>query len=183
MADPPPPLALTDSGPLWQVAGWEGFEAALGPVLDTAGIAGIGGYRKVAPGEEVALFRIAPDRVLLSGAGAPAIAAQAAGDGRLVALDLSDAFGVLRVDGPDAEALLSRLLPVDVALSAFPAGEFRQTAAHGIRVLIHRTDPCGFDLLVPRSWGESLRDFAVAVGQTLGETGSPAGIGSRPPTP
>jgi sarcosine oxidase subunit gamma len=77
--------------------------------------------------------------------------------------DQSDGWCGLALDGPAAEAVLARLVPVDLDPAAFPPGAAARTPLRHIPCLLVRTGP-GFELLVPRSMARSaVRDLAQAM--------------------
>lgn len=137
---------------LWQVAGWDGFEAAVLPVLAKLGIKEVGDYRKAQQAKDVRTWRIAPDRVLietdtdLSGVGSDDLAV----------LDLGHARTVITLSGPAARDVLMQLVAIDLGPQAFIDGEFVQTGIHHVSVLIQCTGENSFDILVPGTWAASV---------------------------
>lgn len=54
--------------------------------------------------------------------------------------DQTDAWAVLELDGSDAEAVLARLVPIDLRPSAFPEGAAARTLCQHMAVTIWRVD-------------------------------------------
>ena len=74
-------------------------------------------------------------------------------------LDLSSSRSVLRIQGPRAEDLLARLCAVDFRDKT---RNFYSTSIHHCATHIHQSDR-GFDIYMPRSFGESLTDFIIDI--------------------
>jgi heterotetrameric sarcosine oxidase gamma subunit len=74
-------------------------------------------------------------------------------DGSLI--DLTHGRTALRLSGPKAEWVLSKLYAIDFSPAAFPAGTGLSTAHHTIFTQIYRRDAQTFDLFVFRSFARS----------------------------
>lgn len=74
-------------------------------------------------------------------------------DGSLI--DLSHGRTCLRISGPKAEWVQSKLYAIDFSVVAFPAGSGLSTAHHSIFTQIYRLDAENFDLFVFRSLARS----------------------------
>ena len=89
-------------------------------------------------------------------------------DGLAALADQTDAWAGLALAGPDAEAVLARLVPLDLAPQAFPEGAAARSMLRHLPLLIVRGAE-GFELLVPRSSaatavrevGEAMRGVAA----------------------
>jgi sarcosine oxidase subunit gamma len=76
--------------------------------------------------------------------------------------DQADGWCGLALDGPDAEAVLARLVPIDLDPAVFPPDAVARTALRHVPCLLMRGT--GFELLVPRSMARSaVRDLARAM--------------------
>lgn len=137
---------------LWQIAGWDDFEAAAGPLLTSLHLPGLGSYRRGQTSGSVTSFRIAPDKVFLEGTGDLAGYATA----ELMVLDLGHARTAITLQGPSARDLLSQVIAIDTSANAFTAGDFVQTGLHHVGVLIHCSGDASFDILVPCTWAETV---------------------------
>ncbi len=83
----------------------------------------------------------------------PALAPESA-----TVLDLSCAWTPIRVAGPQAAALLSRIVAIDLRDAAFPPGAFAMTGdAHGALAL-RRMDLSEYEIYVARSFAHALWD-------------------------
>lgn len=74
-------------------------------------------------------------------------------------LDLSSSRSVLRIQGPRAHDLLARLCAVDFRDDT---RNFHGASIHHCAVHIHKLES-GFDIYMPRSFGESLTDFIIDI--------------------
>ena len=137
-----PPARITS------VAPYERQQAAATKALKALGL----GWPK--PGHMVARNDTA---CLWSGRGqAFLIGTEATGLEKVAALtDQSDGWAQMRIDGPDAVAVLSRLVPVDLSLSGFGKGRVARTSLGHMMLLIARTGAQAFDLMVFRSMTRS----------------------------
>ncbi|SDD75743.1 sarcosine oxidase subunit gamma [Ruegeria marina] len=73
-----------------------------------------------------------------------------------VLVDQSDAWAVVRLDGPGAEDVLARLVPVDVRLCAFPVGSTARSKIGHMSGSVTRVGEASFWLMVFRSMAETL---------------------------
>ena len=65
--------------------------------------------------------------------------------------DQSDAWAVVRLEGQGAEAVLARLVPVDIRRAHFPPGHAARTLLHHMTCTLLRAGDETFDILVFRS--------------------------------
>jgi heterotetrameric sarcosine oxidase gamma subunit len=65
--------------------------------------------------------------------------------------DQSDGWAALTVTGPQAEAVLARLVPLDLRLGAFAVGHAVRSGLNHMNLILWRTGPYAFTLLVFRS--------------------------------
>ena len=151
-------LSEVQPGSIVQVAAWPGQDAA---ALDAIrSVTGLGLEAKPgagAFGEAASAFGFAPGRFLVMadeeglveklGKAFPVEAG--------TVLDLSHGRTVLRVEGVEAERVMSKLFALDFQIRAFPLGEGRATMHHQIHALIQRTGAQRFDLIVFRSFARS----------------------------
>lgn len=79
----------------------------------------------------------------------------AADDG--CAIDLSHGRVRLTLDGAGSTTVLAGVAALD--LDAWPVGKVNATGVHGVPVLIHRAAVERFELLVPRSFVRSIRQW------------------------
>ncbi|MCR9085889.1 MAG: hypothetical protein NXH97_03995 [Rhodobacteraceae bacterium] len=165
MADGQVPASSTDPlvigtrelDALWQMAGWDDFETRAGAALRELGLPGVGSYRAAQSAGSVTSWRIAPDRLLVEGAGDLG----RFHSGEFVLLDLSHARSVITLSGPPARDVLSLLTAVDVSAAAFLPGQFLQVGIHGIGVLLACLGPEDFELFVPTTWAASIQELIL----------------------
>jgi len=80
------------------------------------------------------------------------IRAEPAGlDGIAALADQSDAWARMRLAGRTAEAVLARLVPLDLRMAAFPAGSVARTGLNRMTAIVCREDAGTFEIMVPRS--------------------------------
>jgi len=166
-------LTLAETAPksLVQIAGWQDFEAAVGPLLDHLGLALPDDFRTAAASDDGAhhLFRLAPGRLLLaSGTAAPALLADVPASDRLATLDITHGRWIVEATGPALEDFLHRLAPVDFREASLPAGAFVQTAINKVSVLIWRTGRDRARILFPTSSTRWLWAYITDVATPLG---------------
>ena len=130
------------------VAPFAGKARALGAALKEMGL----GWPK--PGSSVATEAVA---ILWSGRDqAFLIGADPAPLSGLAALsDQGDGWARMLLKGPEAEAALARLVPLDLRLSEFGIGQVARSGLNHMMILIARTSGTGFDILVFRSMAAS----------------------------
>ena len=97
-----------------------------------------------------------------------AVLAGAVGIETGTATDLSHGRTALRIQGPKAEWVLSKLFAIDFSPDGFPVGTAISTNHHEIFAQIHRTNADRFDLYVFRSFA---RSFWQTLTRAAEETG------------
>lgn len=145
-------------GSVVELVAWPGSEAtALEAIAAVTGL-----NLDASPGTGAATptksaFGFAPGRWLVidqaEGAGAELDAAMTSETGTVT--DLSHGRTVIRVSGPGAERVLSKLFAIDFSAGAFPVSSGKATAHHEIFAQIQRTGESQFDLAVFRSFARS----------------------------
>jgi sarcosine oxidase subunit gamma len=164
-------LSETQPGSIVEAAAWHGEEKKLiAAIRKSTGLslpdgAGAGTY---ANGKGA--FGIAPGRFLLVDQAddlavrlREAIAAETG-----TVTDLSHGRTAIRIAGPKAEWVLSKLFAIDFALPAFPVGSGVATVHHDIFAQIQRTAEDAFDVYVFRSFA---RSFWKMLGHAAEEVG------------
>ena len=86
----------------------------------------------------------------------------------LYSSDQSDAWAMLRLDGPDSRRVLERLCPLDLHPDSFPEGAVARSLVEHLGVIVLREAQNAFLLLSPRS---SARDFLHEIEITLSHLG------------
>lgn len=133
-------LTETDLGPLTSVAPFPGQMAATAAAL---------GHAFPAPNTTSGpLIWTGRDQAFLRGTGAPDLTGLAA------TTDQTGAWTALRLAGPQAEAALMRLVPLDLRAGGFPPGTSARTALNHMAAILLR-DSEGFLVLVFRSMAET----------------------------
>jgi heterotetrameric sarcosine oxidase gamma subunit len=157
-------LALVPDLILHQVATWAGSIDETGPLAaSAAGVDSTPGPGKATVGDKGAILRIEPLKWWLIGVEAPSLLpAQGA------TLDLSHSRTRIRISGPDAVALINRLLPLDLREHSFPEGSVASSALHHVGVTLWRSAG-GYDLFIPRG-------FALSIWEVLFESAQQFGV-------
>ena len=137
-------LALADPGRMTSVAPFPGQEAAVSAALAPLGLSFPGPNESLAAGSARMLWT-GRGQAFLTGAKAPAgLAAHAA------LTDQSDGWACLSLTGAAADQALMRLVPVDLAVAAFPVGRCIRAPLNHMNMILTRTGE-GFDIFVFRS--------------------------------
>lgn len=128
-------------------------------------------------GKTGAIAWMSPDELLLfcpyEDAGAALDKATAAlGAAHGLAVDVSDARAVFRVEGPCAREVLAKLFPIDFAPSAFEPGRFRRSRMGQIAAAVWMEPDGSFGILCFRS----VADYAFALLKEAAQPGSAVGI-------
>lgn len=145
--------------PLIQIEGWDGtlrqFESSLSASLGTKLPASVG---ETVRHKGLLVIRVAPRRLWLAlddGAQAPSLAV----DPDLgCSVSLGEGRVRFKMAGPDIARVLSKCIAVDWRAPAAP-GRAVLTALHHVPVLFLRTGDTACELIVPRSFSQSLSDW------------------------
>lgn len=164
-------LSETLPGSIVQLAAWPGQEkAVIAAIAEISGLNLPDGAGGGVAEKHRAAFGIAPGKFLvvdeaedLSAKYAAAILQEVG-----VVTDLSHGRTALRVAGPRAEWVLSKLFALDFSPTAFPLGAGRSTTHHDVFTQIQRTGDDRFDLYIFRSFA---RSFWKTLGHAAEEVG------------
>lgn len=143
-------LTETALGTVTLVAPFKGQTEAATAVLAADGL------RFPAPGETIVAGRArilwaGQGRALLCGVEPPLALA------RVAALtDQTDASAVVQIEGDGAEAVLARLVPVDLREARFAQGRTARTMLGHMTASVTRTGPQAFEVMVMRSMAATL---------------------------
>ncbi|MCT7375235.1 sarcosine oxidase subunit gamma family protein [Chelativorans salis] len=167
-----PGVTLTEATPVTiaEAAAWPGSAVALSGAIETV----TGLSLPAAPGAGVVgggavAFSIGPGRYLVAGAEGLSTKLQAAISLDMgTVTDLSHGRAALRIAGPRAEWVLSKLFALDFSPAAFPVGEGRATAHHDIFAQIQRTGGEQFDIYVFRSFARAFWQELCAAAEETG---------------
>ncbi|MDI3336307.1 sarcosine oxidase subunit gamma [Defluviimonas aestuarii] len=69
--------------------------------------------------------------------------------------DQSDGWARMRLEGPGTEAVLARLVPLDLRATAFPVGSAARTGLNHMMMVLCRTEDAAFEIMVFRSMAAS----------------------------
>lgn len=144
-------LTEVDPGPVWSVAPFAGKSAEVGKVLESAL-----GLPFPAPGTShfgkgARTLWTGRGRALVIGADLPA------GLGALAAVtDQTDAAAVVLMEGAGTEAVLARLVPVDLRPAAFGPGRTARTLVGHMQAQVTRDPAGGIEIMVMRSMAGTL---------------------------
>ena len=160
---------------LLQISGWPESFASVTRQLEAILKCEIptDGAKAVSHGE-LAVFRIGPERLWLTGPGLALLEApieNALSVDEAVVTDLGHSRTILRIFGLGARTMFSRGLPIDLDESAFAPNAFAQSLIHHIPVLVHRVglrDEVAFDAYVPRDYAVSFWGWLTAAAAPIG---------------
>ncbi len=138
-------------GVLTSVMPYRGQEAALADSLKSAHGIELPAPGRTTEGNGVQAVWFGRGQVMLAGP-----APDAALSRHAALSDQSDAWAVVRLDGPGAEDVLARLVPVDLRISAFPPGHTARSQVLHLAASITRTGDQGFRIMVFRSMAATL---------------------------
>ncbi|MER8944086.1 hypothetical protein NKH82_32265 [Mesorhizobium sp. M0915] len=150
-------ISEVELGSLTQLAGWDNFDKLAGGILRKKSLSLPQDCRSSFRRGLTTVWRIAPDRVLVRSDTSMSFEAV----GPLAALELSHSRVCVRLVGPGAASLLSRVITIDLSEVGFPVGTFAQTAIHHVGVLVDRFGGDEFDVVIPTTFGVSLSGFLV----------------------
>ena len=162
-------IRIADRGPVGQVTLRADLSdpAVAGAVREAAGVDLPGTWQARMAGDGRGAVWFSPDELLILGAYAEAgdMAARlsrALGGTHHLALDVSDARVVLRLEGARVGEALMKGMPVDLRDAAFPPGSVRRSHLGGIAVALWRLDADTWEIVAFRSFGRHLFDWLAA---------------------
>jgi sarcosine oxidase subunit gamma len=87
--------------------------------------------------------------------------------GRAYVVDQSDGRAVFRLAGPNARSILAKGIGLDLHPAVFALGGSANVLCGHIPVNLARTDENAFELIVARSYAESLFDDLMRMGRAF----------------
>ncbi len=146
-----PHLRVTSVAPL------SGKARALGAALKEMGLGWPAAGRSAAATDAQILW-VGIDQAFLIGADPAPL------EGLAALTDQSDGWARMRLQGAGAEAVLARLVPLDLRASAFPEGRVARSALNHMMMILLRSGADRFDIMVFRSMAQSAtHDLAQAM--------------------
>jgi len=76
--------------------------------------------------------------------------------GKAAVTDQSSAWAAARIEGPDVEEVLARLVPIDLAPEVFGAGHTARTLVGHMTASVTRAGPAAIEVMVMRSMAATL---------------------------
>lgn len=144
-------VSEVDFGPIWSVSPLKGATEKTSKAMEAAhGVAFPAPNQALVSGDVTALWFGRAHAVLIGAEPDAKVKAQAA------VTDQSDAWTVVRLEGDGAEAVLARLVPVDLRLSAFGVGQTVRSLVYHMTGSITRVDEKAFQIMVFRSLAHTL---------------------------
>ncbi len=163
-----PDATITELGPVGMVT-IRGDFASAGFQAAVTGVAGgaLPDTRRFVANDLGGLGWMSPDELLLvcdyAQAAATVDALQAAfGSEHALAVNVSDARTVFRIEGAGTRELIAKGAPVDLSLAAFGPGDLRRTRLGQVAAAFWATDDGSFRLVCFRSVGAYVFDWLVA---------------------
>lgn len=153
-------IAITEvhPGPVTSVAPFTGCEAAVTSALFSLGLRWPEAGEALTSGDARLLWTGRSMALLMGVAPPEGLAAHAA------LTDQTGALAIMALSGPGLDEALARLVPIDLAHAAFPAGATRRTLIGHMQGSVTRTGRDRFEIAVMRSMGETLiHDLARAI--------------------
>lgn len=143
-------LALTEiaSTRITSVAPFAGKERAAGAALKALGLGWPKPRQALAKGAARILWT-GRDQAFLIGAAPEGLAGIAA------LTDQSDGWARMRLDGAGAEAVLARLVPLDLRVASFAKDSVARSGLNHMMMVLHRTGAEAFEIMVFRSMAAS----------------------------
>ncbi|GMG80798.1 sarcosine oxidase subunit gamma family protein [Paralimibaculum aggregatum] len=178
-AEPRPGLRLAECGLRGQItlrAGDLASSALVGAVEAITGVAVPEALSAGFAGDDRGAVWMAPDELLLfvphaEVAGAVEMLEGALAGTHHMALDVSHARAVLRLEGADAAETLAKGAPLDFSEAGFPVGRARRTHLGGLAVGIWRRGPEEWELVCFRSFAHHLFAWLETSGVEGAEVG------------
>ena len=151
-------LTAVEPGPITALMPFRGREAALSDALMAAhGLAFPAPGRVTEAGTLRCLWSGRAQALLIGGPPDAGLLAHAA------VIDQSDGWAVVRLQGAGAEAVLARLVPLDLREGAFPEGSTARTLCQHMTVSVTRRG-AGFEIMAFRSMARTLvHEIATAM--------------------
>jgi heterotetrameric sarcosine oxidase gamma subunit len=142
------------------VAPFAGQDKAMAKALKSMGLTFPAPNRTVTKGDATLIWTGRGQAFLLNADAAP-LAETAA------LTDQSDGWAALALQGPAATDILARLIPLDLRLPAFPVGRTARTGLNHMNLILWRTAPYAFTLMVFRSMAQTAWHEVEAAMQTV----------------
>jgi len=141
-------LTEVDAGPVSLIAPLAGGQKATSQVLKSAlGLGFPAPNRTLGTGPRMVWCGMG--QALLMGADGPDLPQAAV-------VDQSDAWAIVRIEGPDAVAVLARLTPIDLRSDVFKRGHTARTLLAHMTVSITRLGTTSFEVMAMRSMAGTL---------------------------
>ncbi len=139
-------------------------EVTLDRIMSAAPFAGLTKPASAALKEQIGLGLSAPGRaisnrrarVIWAGQRMWLVAADVALDGLAAVTDQSDAWAILRIEGPGVVDVLARLVPIDLRADHFKGGHTARTMLGHMSVGITRVGAQAFEVMAMRSMAATL---------------------------
>lgn len=163
-----PDAAISDLGPVGMVTiRGDLSDKTFAKAVKAATGCGVPAIRRVEDGAKGALVWMSPDELLFVGAydDAPAVAgalADALAGVHHMALVVSDARAVFRIEGEGARELLAKGAPVDLSPAAFGPGDVRRTRLGQVAAAFWMGEDEAFTFVCFRSLGAYVFDWLKA---------------------
>ena len=150
-------LSEAAGGPITSVAPFRGKERAVATALKKLGLGWPGPGQSLRSGG-VACLWTGRDQAFLIGSAPEGL------DGIAALTDQSDGWARMRLEGRGAEAVLTRLVPLDLRAAAFPDGAVARSGLNHMMAVLTREGPEAFGIMVFRSMaGSAVHEIAAAM--------------------
>lgn len=155
-------LTESDAGPIFSLQPFVGKLAALSKALKKAHGVGFPEPGVSVQGKEGRVLWSGREQAFLFAEADPGLSEHAA------VTDQSDGWAMMALHGPQSHPVLARLCPLDLRLSSFPVNKVARSQLGHVSMLIHRTAPDGFAIMVMRSFAvTAVHDLSTAMKAVL----------------
>lgn len=138
------------TGPVTSVAPFKGKDRAVSAALKAAHDVGFPGVNMAVAKGDVRLIWAGKGRALMLGAMPQGL------DGLAAITDQTGANALLRIEGAMAEAVLARLVPMDLRRATFKTGHTARTMLGHMTASVTRVGADAFEIMVMRSMATTL---------------------------
>ena len=135
---------------IYSVSPANGQQKAVSQTFKSAIAVNLPAPNRTGEADDTRVMWLGIDQWLVFGAGLPDLGGKAA------VTDQSDAWAIVRMSGDDVEAVLARLVPVDLRAKVFRKGHTARTLIGHMTGSVTRLSPKSFEIMVMRSMASTL---------------------------
>ena len=136
--------------PIYSISPAKGQQKAVSQALKSAIGVNLPALNRTSEAGDTRVMWLGIDQWLVFGADLPDVIGKAA------VTDQSDAWAIVRMSGDDVEAVLARLVPIDLRIKVFRKGYTARTLIGHMTGSVTRIGPKSFEIMVMRSMASTL---------------------------